>query len=70
MKYNIKKKYVKAIYFESFTCPECDTELEQDQVVLTTYPPQYPYYCPSCGFACVSSQAPGLRYEFEEEEDV
>ena len=38
-----------------------------DNIVLTTYPAQYCYYC-DCGFRTTSSQKPGLEYEFEDED--
>lgn len=65
---DIRKKKVKAIYFNAFHCPECGLELHQDNIVLTSYPPQYCYYC-DCGFRTTSFQQPGIEYEFEEEEE-
>lgn len=64
---DIKRKKVKAIYFNAFHCPECGLELHQDNIVLTTWPAQYCYYC-DCGFRTTSSQTPGIEYEFEEED--
>ena len=64
---DIRKKKVKAIYFNAFHCPECGLELHMDNIVLTTYPAQYCYYC-DCGFRTTSSQKPGLEYEFEDED--
>ena len=64
---DIKRKKVKAIYFNAFHCPECGLELHMDNIVLTTYPAQYCYYC-DCGFRTTSSQKPGLEYEFEDED--
>ena len=63
---DIRRKRVKAIYFNAFHCPECGLELHQDNIVLTTYPAQYCYYC-DCGFRTTSSQKPGIEYEFEDE---
>lgn len=64
---DIRKKKVKAIYFNAFHCPECGLELHRDNIVLTTYPAQYCYFC-DCGFRTTSSQTPGIEYEFEEED--
>ena len=65
---DIRRKKVKAIYFNAFHCPECGLELHRDNVVLTTYPAQYCYYC-DCGFRTTSSQTPGIEYEFEDEKE-
>ena len=66
---DIRRKKVKAIYFNAFHCPECGLELHRDNMVLTTYPAQYCYFC-DCGFRTASSQKPGLEYEFEDENDI
>lgn len=65
---DIRRKKVKAIYFNAFHCPECGLELYRDNITLSTYPAQYCYYC-ECGFRTTSSQLPGYEYEFEDEED-
>ena len=64
---DIRRKKVKAIYFNAFHCPECGLELHKDNVVLTTWPAQYCYYC-DCGFRTTSFQQPGYEYEFEDED--
>ena len=64
---DIRRKKVKGIYYNAFHCPECGLELHRDNVVLTTYPAQYCYFC-DCGFRTTSSQTPGIEYEFEEED--
>ena len=64
---DVRRKKVKAIYFNAFHCPECGLELHQDNIVLTTYPAQYCYYC-DCGFRTTSFQQPGYEYEFEDED--
>lgn len=66
---DIRRKKVKAIYFNAFHCPECGLELYRDNITLTTYPPQNCYYC-ECGFRTASSQTPGIEYEFEDEDDL
>ena len=65
--FDIKRRKVKAVYHNAFHCPECGLELHMDNIVLTTYPAQYCYYC-DCGFRTTSSQKPGLEYEFEDED--
>lgn len=64
---DVRRKKVKAIYFNAFHCPECGLELHMDNIVLTTYPAQYCYYC-DCGFRTTSFQKPGLEYEFEDKD--
>ena len=64
---DIRRKKVKAIYFNAFHCPECGLELHKDNIVLTTWPAQYCYYC-DCGFRTTSFEQPGIEYEFEEED--
>lgn len=41
-------------------CEFCGTELEYENVVLTSIPPQYPYTCPRCGARYVYRE--GRRY--------
>ena len=65
---DIRRKKVKAIYFNTFHCPECGAELYKDNITLTSYPPQYCYYCNDCGFRTTSFQTPGYEYEFEDED--
>ena len=64
---DIRRKKVKGIYYNAFHCPECGLELHRDNVVLTTYPAQYCYFC-DCGFRTTSSQLPGYEVEFEEDD--
>lgn len=65
--FDIKRRKVKAVYHNAFCCPECGLELHRDNIVLTTYPAQYCYFC-DCGFRTTSSQLPGYEVEFEEED--
>ena len=64
---DIRKKKVKAIYFNAFHCPLCGLELHSDDIVLMTYPAQYSYYC-DCGFRTTTTQQPGYEYEFEDDD--
>ena len=65
--FDIKRRKVKAVYHNAFCCPECGLELHRDNIVLTTYPAQYCYFC-DCGFRTTSSQLPGYEVEFEDED--
>lgn len=65
--FDIKRRKVKAVYHNAFCCPECGLELHRDNIVLTTYPVQYCYFC-DCGFRTTSSQLPGYEVEFEEDD--
>lgn len=65
--FDIKRRKVKAVYHNAFCCPECGLELHRDNIVLTTYPAQYCYFC-DCGFRTTSSQLPGYEVEFEEDD--
>ena len=66
---DVRKKKIKAIYFNAFHCPECGLELHQDDIVLATYPAQYSYYC-DCGFRTTTMQQPGYEYEFEDNNNI
>lgn len=46
---------------EKKICEFCGTELVFENKVLTSLPPQYPYYCPNCGAHYVY-RADGNRY--------
>ena len=37
-------------------CPDCDIELQSSNIVLTTIPPLYQYYCPQCNFSYTSQE--------------
>ena len=36
-------------------CPNCRIPLESNNIVLTTYPAQYQYYCKECNYQTTSS---------------
>ena len=36
-------------YVEKLFCPICDVEMKQDDLVYTSYPAKYCYFCPKCG---------------------
>lgn len=49
------KKEIKRIEFpveaeiEILYCDDCGELMYRDNIVLTSIPPQYSYYCPKCG---------------------
>lgn len=51
-------------------CDECGINMERpDNIILTSYPPQYNYVCPKCGRTETSTQ--GYPYiDFVEEVEV
>jgi len=63
-----KKKVVP--YLSKVYCPDCNLELEESPVVLTSYPPQFQYFCPQCGYGYTTTEKyPKIDFE-EEVEDV
>ena len=39
---------IKQVLVDRFLCDKCGAAMQFDGVVLTTWPPQYPYTCPEC----------------------
>lgn len=69
----LKKKYIKRLYVEEAICNKCGSVMEPTSAVLMSYPEQYPYVCPKCGWQedYLGCERPGaIRYEFEDEENV
>ncbi len=65
----IIKREIKKIYECRLYCDKCNIELNRDPIVLSTYPEQYSYICPTCGKITLSySSYPKLEYELEEED--
>lgn len=56
---------VKCIFYpnreDKKVCEFCGTELEFENRILTSCPPQYPYVCPKCG-AHYNYTSDGRRY--------
>ena len=50
-----------AEFEEAKRCEFCGTELVFEERILTSIPPQYPYYCPKCG-AHYNYTVDGRRY--------
>lgn len=65
----IIKREVKKIYECRLYCDKCNIELVRDPIVLSSFPVQYSYTCPTCGKTTLSYNFyPELEYEFEEED--
>lgn len=45
----IKEKEVKCV-MKRLYCDKCGTEMRVQGFVFASYPPQYPYECPQCGY--------------------
>ena len=59
----IKKVEVKT-FAERLYCDKCGEEMKPTEIVLTSYPMQYPYQCPNCGHRETTSvQYPHIYYE-------
>lgn len=67
----LKKRYIKRIYVEEAICDKCGSLLEHTGAVLMSWPEQYPYQCPECGWTeyYYGGERPGtIKYEFEDED--
>lgn len=63
----IKRKTIKSIYQEELYCDSCDEKMKTTNIVITTYPEQFEYYCPKCNNKITSFNSyPRLMYEWEE----
>jgi len=51
----IKKTPITEAYVETLYCNNCDSLMYRDNIVLTTWPEQYSYYCPVCGSHLIST---------------
>ena len=40
----------------TLVCPNCNIFLQTENVVLTTYPAQYKYYCINCNYSIISTK--------------
>ncbi len=69
----IKIKHIKRAYLEEITCDLCGAIMRHNGMVLTSYPPKYPYECsnPDCDghITLFEDELPRIKYEFEEEEE-
>ena len=61
----LSKKIPVNVYVERIYC-DCGEELIRNDVVLTTYPCQYTYYCPKCGH-CETSVEQYPKISFQDE---
>lgn len=44
-----KIEYPEYVVKHILYCDNCDSEMYQDNIILTTWPEQYSYFCPVCG---------------------
>jgi RNase P subunit RPR2 len=64
----IIKREIKKIYEHRLYCDKCNIELVRDSIVLTSFPEQYSYTCPTCGKTTLSYNLyPEFEYVFEED---
>ena len=62
----VRKQKVK-VYLEDLYCDNCNTKMEQEPFVLTSYSPIYTYKCPNCGEIQTSRNSyPRTVYESED----
>jgi predicted RNA-binding Zn-ribbon protein involved in translation (DUF1610 family) len=59
------KREVKS-YLIEFRCPKCNqADMVRKNLILTTHPPKYPHYCPSCSHELVlDKHYPFTQYEY------
>lgn len=70
---SLKKKYIKRMYIEEVFCDKCGAPMVQSDMVLLSYPMQYPFHCTNseCNHTITfyQGEVPGtLKFEYEEEE--
>lgn len=46
----IEKRVKVETFLISAICPECGATMKKTNMILTTHPPKYQYYCPHCDF--------------------
>ena len=64
-----KKEKVETYYVRAF-CPKCGTEMKQSNIVLTSWPEQYPHFCPNCGYKHMFDKSyPAIEYEGVDEKN-
>lgn len=59
----LDKKEVKT-YIVRLYCNNCGHEMENNGVMFTSYPAQYPYECPNCGWKTTATEEyPKIEYQ-------
>lgn len=48
---------IERVVIERLLCDKCGTQMKSEPITLTTFPPQFPYKCPKCGY---TTTAPGV----------
>lgn len=69
----IKRRYIKRLYIEEIICDQCGSSMQDTDIVLTSYPPQYSYQCTNknCNHKLISKQQIGtLKYEFYNDNEI
>lgn len=69
----IKRHYIKRLYIEELICDQCGSSMQHTDMVLTSYPPQYPYQCTNknCNHKLILKQKIGdIKYEFYEDDEM
>lgn len=56
---------IKRVLVDRFLCEKCGATMQSDGIVLTTWPPQYPYTCPECHHQQVSDKSHYPAYYLE-----
>ena len=65
----IDKKEAKT-YIVRLYCNKCGNEMASTGVVHTSYPIQYPYKCPNCGWKTTANERyPKIEYQEIEKDD-
>lgn len=64
----VVKTYIAKPILRKAFCPDCGVELEQSPVVISTFPAQFQYFCPECGYGYTSTaNFPEVTFEPVEE---
>lgn len=56
---------IKGVLVDRFLCDKCGATMQFDGVMLTTWPPQYPYTCPECHNQQISDKSHYPTYYLE-----
>lgn len=58
------KKVEVQVFEERLYCDKCGEKMNHTGAVLCSYPPKYPYECPSCGWSTTSTtRYPNVVYK-------
>ena len=65
MSNKLESLQIKQVLIDRFLCDKCGATMNFDGVVLTTWPPKYPYTCPECHHQQVSDKSHYPAYYLE-----